>query len=289
MIIEDSIILAFVAMLFWGVGDFLIQRNVRRIGNLESLFFLCLIGAVGMLPWVMSEHALLLSLENLLFLGLLGLLTFGVAWLNFEALKQGNLSVVDVVLELELPVVIVLGFFFFRESLSFWQGVVIGVLFIGILLVAMERFSLKHLFKRLEKGALIAVAAALGLGLLDFFTAASSRSINPLLAIWFHYVIVAGVSAFFVFRKQRISKLLRMSRPYSWWILGMAVFATLAWLAYAHAMEIHNIAVITAITESYPAVALFLGLWLNKERIQKHQYPGAFLALGGSIALAFFI
>ena len=287
MIIEYSILLAFIAMLCWGLGDFFIQRNVRRIGNLESLFFLCLIGAVGMLPWVASEYALLLSPENLFFLGLLGLLTFGVAWLNFEALKQGKLSVIDVLLELELPVVIVLGFFFFRESLSFWQGVVIGILFIGIILVALEKFSLKHLFKRLEKGALIAVAAALGLGLLDFFTAASSRSINPLLAIWFPYVIVAGVSAFFVFRKQRISKMLRMSRPYSWWILGMAVFDTLAWLAYAYAMKLENIAVITAITEAYPAVALFLGIWLNKERIQKHQYAGAGIALGASFALAF--
>ena len=153
--------------------------------------------------------------------------------------------------------------------------------------MALERFSLKHLFKSLEKGAFIAVAPALGLGLLDFFTAASSRSIHPLLAIWFPYVVVAVMCAFFVFRKQRISKLLRVSRPYSLWIFGMAVFDTLAWLAYAHAMSVDNIAVITAITESYPAVALFLGVWVNRERIQKHQYAGAFIALGGNIALAF--
>ncbi len=52
MNIEYSIILAFVAMLFGGVGDFFIQRNVRKIGNLESLAYIGIIGALGLLPFV---------------------------------------------------------------------------------------------------------------------------------------------------------------------------------------------------------------------------------------------
>ncbi len=38
MIIELSILFAFCAMICWGFGDFLIQRTVRKIGDVEALF-----------------------------------------------------------------------------------------------------------------------------------------------------------------------------------------------------------------------------------------------------------
>lgn len=65
----------------------------------------------------------------------------------------------------------------------------------------------------------------------------------------------------------------------------MGIFDTLAWLLYAFAVESKEIALTIAITESYPAVALFLGLWLNREKINWHQYCGAALALGASVWL----
>lgn len=39
MSIEIGIILAFLAMVFWGFGDFLIQRSTRTVGDAETLFF----------------------------------------------------------------------------------------------------------------------------------------------------------------------------------------------------------------------------------------------------------
>ena len=67
----------------------------------------------------------------------------------------------------------------------------------------------------------------------------------------------------------------------------MGIFDMLAWLLYAFAVEGNEIALTIAITESYPAVALFLGLWLNHEKINWHQYCGAALALGASMFLGF--
>jgi uncharacterized membrane protein len=66
----------------------------------------------------------------------------------------------------------------------------------------------------------------------------------------------------------------------------MGIFDTIAWICYAYAVLDHQISIITAITESYPAIALFLGLWFNKEKILWHQYIGAALALIGSFILA---
>lgn len=289
MIIEYSIILAFIAMLFWGVGDFLIQRNVRRIGNLESLAYIGIIGAIMLLPFVYDEFSLLMQRENLGLLLLLGLITFIGAWFNFEALKKGKLAVVDVILELELPVVVVFSIIYFKESLSLLQVVVMGALLIGVVLVALESLSLRDLFKRLEKGVFLGMIAALGMGLIDVTTAASSRTISPLMAIWFPWMFISVLSLIFIMRKEKMSLFLKNGMQLKYWIFGMAIFDTLAWLAYANAMKVENIAVVTAITESYPAVALFLGLWLNKEKIKNHQFLGAGVALIASFALAFFV
>src|SRR3989344_3690409 len=152
MNIEYSVILALVAMLFWGVGDFFIQRNVRKIGNLESLAYIGIIGSIMLFPFVYNELGLLLTIENLALLSLLGVLVFISALFNFEALKKGKLSVIDVILELELPIVVLLSFIFLKEPLTLIQALIIGLLFIGIVFVAVERFSFKGLFKKLEKG-----------------------------------------------------------------------------------------------------------------------------------------
>jgi hypothetical protein len=34
---EIAVIIAFCAMICWGIGDFLIQRSVRKIGDIECL------------------------------------------------------------------------------------------------------------------------------------------------------------------------------------------------------------------------------------------------------------
>ncbi len=68
-------------------------------------------------------------------------------------------------------------------------------------------------------------------------------------------------------------------------VLAMALIDTLAWVFYALALNLNDLAITTAITESYPAVAIFLAFWINKERIGLHQGIGAVIALAASVAL----
>ena len=81
-------------MLCWGFGDFFIQRTTRKIGDVESLAYIGVIGIIGLLPFVLKDFSLLFSLKNLLLLVLLGVITFVVALFNFEALKDGKLSII---------------------------------------------------------------------------------------------------------------------------------------------------------------------------------------------------
>lgn len=176
---EISILAAFGAMLFWGVGDFFIQRSTRRIGDTESLAFIGIIGALGLLPFVLPELPALFTVPNIVLLSFIGLVGFVVAMINLEALKEGKLSVIDVILEIELPITAVLGFAFFRESLSLILIAIISIIFIGIVLISVDSFSLKRNSKKLEKGILLAVITAVGMALVNFLTAFGSKEISP--------------------------------------------------------------------------------------------------------------
>ena len=67
----------------------------------------------------------------------------------------------------------------------------------------------------------------------------------------------------------------------------MGLVDTAAWLFYAIAMRGGSVAIVTAITEAYPAVALMLGVIINRERLRWTQAVGASVAVGAALLLGF--
>lgn len=320
-----SILAAIGAMLFWGVGDFLIQRETRKVGDLESLAFIGTIGAFGLLPFILPELPSLFEKENIVLLAFAGVITFVTSMLDFEALKEGKLSVIEVVLEIELPLTAILGFLFLRETLSLVQLATISVIFIGIIMISVDSFSFserrskssrsayvsleafedsctskssrslrrtRSFFayfsseKKFEKGVLLAVMTAVGMALMNFTTAVGSRQVSPLMIIWLPWLMVGLAALFLISRREGFGNLLRNGAKFKQLIIVTAAIDTFAWLLYATALAENELAITTAITESYPAIGIILGVWINREEILPHQYAGAFLALLASISLA---
>ena len=60
----------------------------------------------------------------------------------------------------------------------------------------------------------------------------------------------------------------------------------MAWLFYAISIKTQNTAIITAITESYPSIAIMLGVIINKEQIKLHQWIGIAITIVFSLWLA---
>lgn len=284
MIIELSIIFAFCAMLCWAFGDFLIQRSTRKVGNIEIMAIIGIVGTFGLLPFVWSDFNLLLSLPNLILVLVLGLVTFVMSVVDFQALKEGKLSVVEVILEIELPITVVLSVMFFRESMLLYQFGIILIMLLGLVLIATKSFS--HWKTKIERGAILALLAAVLMGLTNFLTAKSSRSVSPLMAVWVPWVIFTIISIAIIIKRGDIKKFGTNILQFKWLFLFTGIIDTVSWVFYAYATHSYNLAIVTAITECYPAVAMFLGLWLNKENIRWYQYVGAILALAGSIVLA---
>jgi len=88
MALELAVLIAFGAMLCWGVGDFLIQKTTRKIGDVETLAWIGIIGSLGLLPWVIHEFSSITSLTQVGVLFVLGIVTFFAALANFLHIRN---------------------------------------------------------------------------------------------------------------------------------------------------------------------------------------------------------
>jgi drug/metabolite transporter (DMT)-like permease len=285
MVLELSVFAAFGAMLCWGLGDFFIQRCTREEGDIEALAFIGIIGAVILLPLVVPDLHLLASPANLALLFTIGLVTLIAALLDFEALKEGKLSVIETVFEIELPATVILGLVFFGETVSTMQAALILLVLAGIGMISLESLSKRHYMKRFERGILLGALGALAMAFLNFSTAAGARMVSPVMAVWVPYLVFTALCLFFIWRREGFRKLAENALSHKFNILGMGVFDTLAWVLFAFAVAKNELAITTAITGAYPAIALILAIAVNREKILRHQYAGAAIALCAGILL----
>src|SRR6185369_14420464 len=153
--ISVGIALAFVAMLCWGFGDFLIQRSSRKMGDCETLFAITLFGSLVLLPFVwksLLDPALLKGATFSILIGC-GLLYLLGSLLDFESLRIGKISIIEPIWSFEIVVSALLAFAVLGERLSGIQIALIAVLIGGLLLVSLKDLHFVRIHKLLlEKG-----------------------------------------------------------------------------------------------------------------------------------------
>jgi drug/metabolite transporter (DMT)-like permease len=283
-----NIFAAIAAMFAWGFGDFIIQRGTRKIGDIETLAWIGVLGSIGITPFIWHDLALVATKSNFGILISLGIVSFFVGLANFEAYRRGKLSIVDVILEIELPIAVLLGIVFFHKSLSLVQFLLIILVSVGVILIAIEPGKIKkrHFF---EKGIVLALVAAVGYAIVDFLTAIGANAVSPLLTIWFTWVTFTIICLLYLAFVGRLQTFWRDAKRYTMLVIGMGVVDTIAWVLFAFAVRNNEFAVTVAITQSYPAIALILGVAVNKERVAVHQYVGAALAILASCGMGLLI
>lgn len=280
-----GILWAFLAMISWGVGDFLIQRSARKFGDGIALFFITAAAAVGLFPFILFQLPALASLDYRFWLLMTGsVVMLFAALLDFEALRRGKISVIEPIYALEVPVTVALGSFFLSEWLTFTQGFFIALLIIGIIFVSLQSLHALRKF-RLEKGVFLAFFATLGMGSANFLFGVSARQTSPLLINWFTSTFIALVMAAHLTRTHQWKALKKDWQEQKSLIIGVSVMDNLAWIAYALSTLSMPIGIATAISESYIALAALFGIFWNHERLATHQKIGLSCAIGSAIIL----
>ncbi len=282
-----GIVWAFIAMISWGIGDFLIQRSARKMGNGIALFFITAFATIFLFPFVFPELLLLRFIDYRFWL-LLGtsVVLLIAASLDFEALRVGKISVVEPVYALEVPLTVALGNFFLGEWLSPLQDVFIVLLILGIILVSCKSFRALKKF-RLETGVFLAVLATIAMSGANFLFGVGARHTSPLLINWFTSAFVTLALIGYLTYSHQWKRLGRSWHKQRKLIVGVSIMDNLAWIAFSFSTLTLPIAISTGISESYIAFAACLGLWLGRERLAKHQLIGLVCVICSAVILGF--
>ncbi len=282
-----GIIFAIVAMLSWAVGDFMIQRSTRRFGNWETLFVITFFGVLILLPFVWKDLPILFygnfdTMKILLLSG--GIITLA-AMLEFESLREGKLSIIEPIWSLEIPASVLFSYIFIGEHITGLQILLILAIILGLMSLSFKggKVTARHF---LERGARLAVVAAVFMGAADFMLGFSGRMTNAFMTNFVACFVMALVSGVYLVYKGRMQSMIRDVRHHPKFILGMSIADNIAWVAFVSAMGLAPIGIVVALTESYIIFTVLLGVFVNKEKLIRHQVFGLVLALISAITLA---
>ena len=281
-----GILFAFLAVVSWGVGDFLIQRSARKFGDWIALFYVTAFAAIILFPFVFFNLPSLLNNPS-------GLITLVVAsfviliagLLDFEALKVGKLSVIEPIYAFEVPIAALLAGFFVSEWLSIWEIILIIGIMLGIFLISIRSWqTIKKI--HLEKGVILAVLATVAMGGVNVLFGVGSRSTDPLMINWFTSIFMAIVTGCYLTYNNHWHKVKNDWMENKRLIFSVGLFDAIAWVAYSFTTLYLPIGIATGITESYIGLASMLGVILNKEKLKRHQWLGFFITVASAIVLA---
>lgn len=286
-----GIILALIALLAWAFGDFYIQKTTRVIGSIRTLFYIGVLSTIALLPWVKGDVRVIFSQpDSLLLLLVLSVVIVFAALFDFEALRQGKIAIVEPLLGIELPITVGLSMTLAGERLDAIELALVAVVFVGIVLAIAKHHTHLHYHKRIfEKGVILAGIGAVGMALVNFLVGVSSQKISPLMTIWFAHSLVALFCFLYLLLKGELSRLSTDLKAHGGIIAAQSVLDNAAWLAYAGATTLIPIAIATTISESYIALAVLLGIFVNREHLRPHQILGVALAILGVLGLSLIV
>ncbi len=284
---ELGIIAALIAMTSWGIGDFFIQKSTRKIGDWETIFLITLFGACILLPFVWKDLSdIFRNIDATFWIVLVsGLLLFFAALLEFEALKEGKLSIVEPAWSIEIPVSAIFAAIVLNEALRPVQIFFIFVLVIGLVLTSYRGgLSAKKIV--FEKGIRIAFLSALLMGITNFFVGWGARETDPLMINFIiNGISLIGSLIFLVARKRLLEPFNHIIR-YPKILFPMMILDNIAWIAFAYGLALAPIGITVALSESYIIIAVLLGIFVGKEKLERHQYVGLLTAIIAAITLA---
>lgn len=271
-----GITFAFIALVSWGLGDFLIQRSARKFGDVIALFCVTAFAGIVLFPFVFRDLFSLVASGDPGTIFLL-ILTTGVIFFaslfDFEALRIGKISVIEPIYAFEIIVTATLSALIIKEQLNYTQMLLVFFVVVGIMLVSLKSFSHLKTIKW-EKGVAYAILATLAMGGANFLFGVGSRESHPLLVNWFTSFGMASVLFVYIIKTGKLNILKKDIQKHAPLIFGVSIIDNIAWIAFAYSTLSIPIAIATSISESYIVLAALLGLTLNREKLQSHQYVG---------------
>jgi len=269
----------------YGTADYVAKRTTDRVGFVETLWYLEMIGVPLLIVLaLLLEHVTSLPLEPVLVLA--GLAGFNVvaSFFLYRAFEFGTLSVVSPLASAYPALIVVLAVAFLHELPTLPDAVGIALTLLGVVLITRVTIGEVSRAKDHRVGIVSAVIAFVGYGVFYFGLKLVVGPIPPITSA--AMVRLIGLAPIALVAGSR--GVLRLPRK---GLVGPAVtIATLDSLALvAYNLGIvsgHSLAVLGTVSGLFSAVTVAWAVVLLKERLSLVQWIGAAAIFAGIVTLA---
>jgi drug/metabolite transporter (DMT)-like permease len=280
-----GILLGLLTAVSWGCSDFLARFSARKIGSIRTTLW-------------MQFAGLVMLTATLRWVGGWGHLFDGSGWtpwgwgvgvgcLNafstlclYRSFEIGKMSVVAPI-SASYPALTMAISFFTGERLTVLRLAGIVLILAGVVIVARGEASAAESVEEAPGAASsrvpgigIALLSALGFGVL--FWLLGNRAVPRVgfaATVWMIRLTSSAVTAgFLLIRRQPMR--FPLDGKVTWWILGMGVLDTAAFIMNNLGMKLEQVSVVSVLSSLYGAVTVLLAAVVLREHLRKIQWVG---------------
>lgn len=285
MIISFPILLALGAMIAWGFEELFLKEAISKLKSLTLFLINSLTGIFFQLIIIFiffSGEVYLLTGENLLYALLAALVAFIGYFFFYLALERQELSLISSLDESWIIVAVLIGVFFFGETLGFLHIASILAVLFGAFLISVNMADLKKL--SLISGSGYEFVAVLFVGMsvpIEKFLIHKIGEANTIFYLGI-FTIPLVFAAKIIMRGKFV-------RP-NWKLLKIGIASGLAdgiaFVLYLLALKGSEVSVVSPIVASSLLVSIFLAKIYLREKMTKKEVAGALLIFIGVIVLS---
>ncbi|MEO7588706.1 MAG: DMT family transporter [Arachnia sp.] len=273
-------VLALVASVLLGVGDFLGGTLARKVPLITVLLLSQCVATLAILPRMLVESPFE-HWEGALFWGVIGGVATAVAVSSlFKALAIGTMGVVAPITSLSVLVPVGVGLST-GDQLTWVLGVGLTVAILGTVLASGPEVK-SHAAGHGPKPIILAIVAAMGFGVANLSVALGSASnvTTTLISNSLTVLLVYGVGALVL---REVPKARGRSLV---GIIAIGLLGITASLSFALASTAAPLTVVAVLASLYPVITVLLGWRLLGERLQPIQVAGVIAVFLGVAAIA---
>lgn len=281
-----GVLLGVSAAFFWGTSDFLAARVARGVGAIRALLLTQSLGLAGIatILWWRGTLPEATPRVMLLMLGI-GLTQAVAVFLFYRAFEIGKLSLVAPITSGFAVVTAILALLSGeRPSALALVGAVL--LICGVLFVTSQHRSSGGEDADVDarstlRGVPEAIAAAFAYGIIFWGLDYVVPELGPVWPLACLRVLAISCLLMVFLALRPPMPLHREKTGLGWSAVGVAAADTAAWISFNAGTQSADVAIVTALSSMYSAVAIFYGLLFLRERLLRVQWLGIGLILMG--------
>jgi drug/metabolite transporter (DMT)-like permease len=270
-------------MLGFGVADFIAKTMLTRTNVIRTALISQTIGSFLYFGAALAYDRALpgVALTSLALLS--GILSGVVLCAYYVALTVGKASLVAPIFSCLTVVAVGLSFLILGEALTRLQLSTIAMVFLGIILVAVERNAAGDSSRKL--GIILALSAAVLGGANLILQKWIAESGHYLMGFFLTRISMAALMTPLALVPGQETRSVEISR--SWLKLGLlGLIDVSAFFAWYLGLRVGLVSIVTPIATSSPAVTVLLAHHFLQERVRPHQRIGIFAIISGIILLS---